>query len=237
MSAYLQASDWALSGACPYFPLLHHWRVESRASRPPLRPEQLDWLEKAPAYWDGSDAVRARLDAIAAAPASLVLFLEHVPETLDAWMARRLEAGLDPALEARALSLHNQVQEAAAFMNAQGMLHFDLHAFNVLTDGEQSYVADFGLALCAGFQLSADERAFFETHRLYDRCFAAWDFAERLTARTAAPAALPSEMRAMVERHTDLTGVFGRFFRGLTDGRKSGPYPAAELEAAFAALT
>ena len=43
------------------------------------------------------------------------------------------------------------------------MLHFDLHRHNVLTDGEQLYVADFGLAICADFDLAPAERAFFES--------------------------------------------------------------------------
>ena len=65
-------------------------------------------------------------------------------------------------------------------MNARGMLHFDLHRANLLTDGAQIYVSDYGLALCADFDLAPAERAFFEAHRLYDRGYVDWAFGEWL---------------------------------------------------------
>lgn len=234
LEAYLRASDWALSGACPYFPLLHHWRIAPRTSRPALTREQLTWLDDAPAYWGGSEAVRARLEAIAAASATVVLFLEHMPESLDAWLTRGL---VEPAHdEADTLRLHDQLQEAAAFMNARGMLHFDLHAHNVLTDGDQAYVADFGLALCSDFELSPAERAFFDAHRLYDRSFVVWDLAERIAKKAPAPPEPATALGALMGRYEKVTSIFRRFFDGLAKGRRTTPYPAADLAAAFAAL-
>lgn len=234
LNAYLKASAWAFSGEHAGFPLIYHWRVLPRPERPQLTDRQLDWLEKAPAYWGHSDAVRVRLDAIAAASATIVLFLEYVPETLKAWLGKRLAAGeAEPALEARILELYEQVQDTAAFMNARGMLHFDLHALNVLTDGERAYVADFGLALCADFDLSAPERAFFETHRLYDRGFVAWNFLEQLEPNESRPP-LTQALDALVERCSPVAKVIGGFIEKLGEESKATPYPAAELEAAFA---
>lgn len=237
LEAYLRASDWALSGACPYFPLLHHWRVASRSSRPTLTPEQMAWLDDAPAYWGGSDAVRTRLDAIAAASATVVLFLEHIPESLDAWLTEGLaERPQDPELEADTLRLHDQVQEAASFMNAHGMLHFDLHAHNILTDGVEAYVADFGLALCDDFELSPAERVFFEAHRLYDRSYVAWDLVDRIAKKAPAPPAPATALGRLLHRYDGVTSSFRRFFDGLTKDRKTAPYPSEELAKAFAAL-
>lgn len=235
LQAYLRAGRWVQNGECPHFPLLHHWRVMPRSGRPSLSAEQYAWLEQAPDYWNGSDAVRVRLGAIAGASATIVLFLEHAPETLDAWLTRQLtDQHMDDTAEATALRLHAQLHEAAAFMNARGMLHFDLHGHNVLTDGERAYVADFGLALCADFDLSADERAFFESHRLYDRCFVTWDFIERLTKK-ARPSGLPPLLRTLIERSAPVAGIFRDFFEKLSKESKTAPYPAAALEAAFAA--
>lgn len=234
LAAYLKASAWALSGEHDRFPLVYHWRVLPRRERPQLTERQLDWLEKAPAYWGGSDAVRARLDAIAAASETVVLFLEHVPQMLHAWLGESLAGPrVDAALEGRILRLYEQVQDTAAFMNARGMLHFDLHAFNVLTDGEQAYVADFGLALCEDFDLSSSERAFLETHRLYDRGFAAWNFLEQLRPKAGAPALTPA-LDALVERWAPVARVVGAFIDKLGEESKTTPYPAAELEAALA---
>ena len=102
LRAYRMASAWVLSGECPHFPLIYHWRVLPRtASR--LSAEQLAWLNRAPDYWDHSDAVRARLEAISAASASIVLFLEYVPEMQRVWLKGRLtgqppDAALETAI-------------------------------------------------------------------------------------------------------------------------------------------
>jgi hypothetical protein len=58
--------------------------------------------------------------------------------------------------------------ETIRFMRAQGMVHFDAHFHNVLTDGERHYLTDFGLALDATFDLSDAERAFLGRHMDYD---------------------------------------------------------------------
>lgn len=119
LAAYLKASAWALSGEHSGFPLVYHWRVLPRPQRPQLTKRQLDWLKTAPAYWGGSDAVRARLEAIAAASATLVLFLEYVPQTLHAWLGESLAGPSLDAAEDGILRLYEQVQDTATFMNAR----------------------------------------------------------------------------------------------------------------------
>ena len=101
----------------------------------------------------------------------------------------------------------------------------------MLTDGEQAYVADFGLALCADFDLSPAERAFFEAHRLYDRGFVAWNFLKQLAPRS--PTLTPA-LDALVERWAPAASVVGAFIEKLGEDSKTAPYPAAELEAALA---
>lgn len=228
LAACAKAGAWALSGECPFFPLLYHWRVAPDTPRPSLAPEQQAWIDQSPAYWDHSDAVRARLEAIAAASASIVLFLEHIPAPLGAWLASR---PVDEALEAVILRLDDQLRDAAAFMNARGMLHFDLHSHNVLTDGEQVYVADFGLAISSDFDLSPAERAFFEAHRLYDRSYLDWSFHGWLPPETDR-GALPPALRARLDRATPVGLIMAAFFKTLREESKSTPYPAAALEAA-----
>ncbi|MFF2503082.1 hypothetical protein ACFVTY_06840 [Streptomyces sp. NPDC058067] len=49
-------------------------------------------------------------------------------------------------------------------MNSRGLLHFDAHFQNILTDGRRLYFADFGLALSSRFDLSPSEAGFFERH-------------------------------------------------------------------------
>lgn len=234
LRACLRASAWALSGECLHFPLVYHWRVLPRAA-PPLSAEQLAWLNRAPDYWDHSDAVRARLEAISAASASIVLFLEYVPQTLHAWLRDRLTVRrLDAALEATILRVHDELRDTATFMNDRDMLHFDLNAFNVLTDGERVYAADFGLALCADFDLSPAECAFLEAHRLYDRCYVTWAFVEWLAPKTEPPVLTPA-LSALVDRCAPIANILRNFLNKLSNESKTAPYPRTELQVALAA--
>jgi hypothetical protein len=234
LRACLRASAWARSGECPHFPLVYHWRVQQREAQP-LSAERLARLQRGVEYWDRSYAVRARLEAISAASACIVLFLEYVPETLHEWLGDRLAgASQDATLAAAILRVHDQWRDTASFMNDRGMLHFDLHRHNVLTDGERVYVADFGLSLCADFDLSPTERDFFETHRLYDRCYVNWAFIEWLTPEGEPPLVLTPALSALVERCAPVANILWNFLGALRES-KTAPYPVSELEAAFAA--
>jgi hypothetical protein len=236
LTACLKAGAWALSGECPHFPLVYHWRVLPRKAPARRSAKQRARLQRGVDYWEQSDAVRARLEAIFAASASLVLFLEYVPSTVEAWLAERLAGERpDAAAEAAILRVHDQWRATASFMNERGMLHFDLNASNVLTDGERVYAADFGLALYADFDLSPAERGFFETHRLYDRCYVDWAFVEWLAPDAEPPPVLTPALSALVDRCAPVADRLRTFFEALREESKTTPYPAAELEAAVAA--
>jgi hypothetical protein len=58
------------------FPLMYHWRVLPD-SPPEGFADEFGGVDGAVAYWDGSPAVRERLEAIGRSSAGLVLFLEH----------------------------------------------------------------------------------------------------------------------------------------------------------------
>ena len=232
LSACLRASAWALSGECVLFPLVHHWRVLPRTPTP-VRPELEARLQRCLDAWERSEAVATRVEALWSASASLVLFLEYVPQMLFAWLADRSGAeGLDEAMEAAILRIHDEWRQAAAFVNARGMLHFDLHAANLLTDGAQIYVSDYGLALCADFDLAPAERDFYEAHRLYDRGYVDWAFGGWLR-RAQLP--LTPALEARLESAAPVADVFARFVDSLNNVSATTPFPAAEMEAALAA--
>lgn len=54
------------------------------------------------------------------------------------------------------------------FLRQKGIIHFDAHFYNVVTDGERAYLTDFGLVLDRGFALPPPARAFFRRHTDYD---------------------------------------------------------------------
>lgn len=86
LAAHVATTAWALSGEYAGFPLLYHWRV--LPDHPPGDfADEFGGIEGAVTHWEGSPAVRRRLEAIGRSSASLVLFLEHVPQTLGAWLS------------------------------------------------------------------------------------------------------------------------------------------------------
>lgn len=168
LAAGVMTTDWVLAGRTAAFPLLHHWRVLPGA--PPPGDEHAD-VEAVVRYWHGSPAVRERLRAVERATTSLVLFQEFIPHSLDGWLATRLAAGQD-ATPAAAAMIESCLLSDVAFMNDQGLMHFDAHFGNLLTDGDRLYIADLGLATSPRFDLSAREAEFLEHNRTHDLAYA-----------------------------------------------------------------
>ncbi|HET8658042.1 MAG TPA: serine/threonine protein phosphatase [Micromonosporaceae bacterium] len=241
LAAHLMTTGWVQAGGCAAFPLLHHWRV---LPRPPV-PVDLAELERTVAYWEGSAAVRARLAALARSTASVVLFLEHVPHTVRAWLG----AAAGGAGAAAAYSfVERELRAGVAAMGARGLLHLDAHLDNLLTDGHRLYFADLGLAMSARFHLSPAEAAFFQRHRSYDRCYTATHLARSLVSTLCGttpaqcdevlrdcaatgrpPGGLPEPAAAIVARHAPVAVVMTRFIRQLQTVSKETPYPVEEV--------
>ena len=62
----------------------------------------------------------------------------------------------------------HEIPDTITFLRKNGIIHFDVHFGNILTDGEKIYLTDFGLALDRRFNLSETERAFFRKNTHYD---------------------------------------------------------------------
>lgn len=149
-----------LAGETQSFPLLYHWRV--LPGRPPIAADHAD-IDRVVASQGGSSKVRARLEALAAAPCSLVLFSEYIPHS----MAKMLrENPVD-----KAQTVEHQLSEIVTFLRDHQLLHMDAHVGNMRTDGERIYLTDFGLATSPHFDLSPDERDFVERHATYDAAY------------------------------------------------------------------
>jgi hypothetical protein len=248
LAAHLMTTGWVLADAHPGFPLLHHWRVLPD-DPPDGFVDGLGGVDGAVAHWEGSPAVRRRLEAIGRSSASLVLFLEHVPHTLADWLAGRGDAASSPQPWPW---IEEELTRGAAFMSARGMVHFDAHFHNVLTDGRRLYFADLGLALSSEFELSAAEAGFLADHLAYDRCYVTshllrhhlLDGMRGDTDRDAflrawlagrRPGGVPPEVGTIIDRHGPSTLVLDDFFRRLLTRSKRTPFPTAEVRRALAA--
>ncbi|MFJ9641573.1 protein kinase family protein [Streptomyces sp. NPDC004244] len=250
LAVHTMTTHWVLGREYEGFPLTYHWRVLPD-SPPEGFVDAFGGVDGAVAHWEGSRAVRERLEAIGRSSRSLVLFLEHVPQTLGAWLhEHRDDAAPDGDGSAYAWA-EDALARGAAFMSSRGLVHFDAHFRNVLTDGRLIYFADFGLALSSGFELSAAEEQFLSEHLAYDRHYTACHLlhhhlVDRLRGVTEPGAFLQEwidgrrpdgvlpEIAAIIERHARAAVVLGGFHHRLLSESRRTPFPAAELSRAEA---
>ncbi|MGV9758606.1 protein kinase family protein [Streptomyces tricolor] len=251
LAAHVMTTAWVLRGEFAGFPLMYHWRV--LPDRPPVDfADEFGGVEGAVAHWEGSSAVRHRLEAIGKSSLSLVLFLEHVPQTLAAWLSATGEAAsTEPGGDSSYLWVEDALLRGTEFMSSRGLVHFDAHFANLLTDGQQVYFADFGLALSRHFELAAQEAAFLADHLIYDRCYAPWHLLrhhlpeavrggtelgaflrEWIAGRR--PDGVPPGIMAIIDRHAPHAVVMDDFAHRLVTETKSTPFPAAEVRQALA---
>ncbi|MBW3659667.1 MAG: hypothetical protein KY457_13585 [Actinobacteria bacterium] len=257
LATHERTTAWVLDGDEVAFPLLYHWRLLPGSSYE-VQPEHAD-VAAVVASFGGDGSVERRLAAVAASRWSLLLFLEHVPWNLEDWLGRELcgdAAAVDGAVEL----VGQRLLPAVRSMNERGVFHFDSHLRNVLTDGSDVRISDFGLATSPTFDLSAAERAFLDAHLLHDPAYTisrvvnhlvtalsgvvdptAPDYAARnaYIRRCAAgeePAALPASAAAFVGRFAPLVVVMNDFSWELFADGPPPPFPVDEVAAAAGAV-
>ncbi|MFD9093438.1 protein kinase family protein [Streptomyces collinus] len=253
LAGHLITTSWVLSDEYAGFPLLYHWRVLPD-SPPDGFADGFGGVEGAVAHWDGSAAVRRRLEAIGAASFSLVLFLEHVPHTLADWLRDTREAAVSgsPDSSRAYLWAEEALREGTEFMSGRGLVHFDAHFRNLLTDGRRIYFADLGLALSHDFELSPAERGFLTDHLPYDRSYVPTHLLRhhlpdemrggvepgtflRAWTEGVRPGSVPPGLAALIDRHAPHALVLDDFHHRLLTRSKHTPFPAAEVLRALAA--
>ena len=157
LATHIRTTNWVLEGAIDTFPLMYHHRVLPRVPAPDAIDETTyaDYV----AHWNGSEAVGRYATDRANAHHELVIFLEHIPNEMAAWLSANQHA---------TEHVVRDLQGAITFLRRHGIVHFDAHFGNVVTDGSRAYLTDFGLVLDEAFELTDDERAFLRRHKRYD---------------------------------------------------------------------
>ncbi|MQY14746.1 hypothetical protein SRB5_49220 [Streptomyces sp. RB5] len=243
LAAHAMTTDWVLAGGYEGFPLLYHWRVVPGTL--PL-PEELADVERAVAYWGGGEPVRRRIEALRDAPATIALFLEYIPHNLHQWLSARIDAGDG----ADFVGVERELAAGIAYMNDRGLLHFDAHFENILTDGRRLYFTDFGLAVSSAFELAPDEADFVDRHRDYDRAHtttylvnwlitALYGFhpADRearhalvqAVADGERPTGVPDEVAALLTRHAPVAALMSGFSLAFRHRSRRVPCPTEEI--------
>ncbi|OWA13219.1 hypothetical protein B9W62_00380 [Streptomyces sp. CS113] len=244
LAAHTMTTNWVVAGDYEGFPLMYHWRVIPDSGQ--SLPEELADVDRAVAYWGGGSAVRRRIEALQDSTASLVLFLEYIPQNLHDWLGVQIGAG-DEAAERACSMVDDELNAGIAFMNAGGLLHFDAHFENILTDGKRLFFTDYGLAISSRFDLTRDEIDFFDQHRTYDQHYAVthlvnWlAFAlyrhtpeERRTfvhacAQGVPPEGVPASVGALLLRYAPVAAVMGDFYREFQQESREAPHPLATI--------
>ncbi|MEY9876395.1 hypothetical protein ABH931_005905 [Streptacidiphilus sp. MAP12-33] len=249
LAVHGMTTNWVLAGEFEGFPLMHHWRVLPDSA--PL-PDELADIDRAVAYWDGSPQVRDRIEALERSSASVALFLEYLPQNLHEWLTAQVEAG-DEAVDRACAMVERELEAGVRFMDSRGLLHFDAHFENILTDGRRLYFADYGLALADRFELTPHEAEFFDRNQGYDRCYTATYLVNWLVtalcglrredrdARLALvrayadgelPTGIPAGAAALLARLAPVAAVMSEFNRGFQRRSRQTPYPAEALRRA-----
>ncbi len=244
LASHQLANAWIHDGSCESFPLMYHWRELPDVPTPPLH----DDIDDTVRYWAGSRAVARRLHELAASTASLVLFLEFLPQSWSDWLAERFAQGGSAAESAFTVAA-TAWQQGVEEMRSHAMVHFDAHPRNILTDGRRLYFADFGLALHSRFALSPAEREFLDRHQDFDRydvvkylvnAFVSAlrpdedrDSVIRAAAAGDLPHGLPGPAARFLRRHAAVAALMNEFYASVVAGPNTARYPAAALTEAW----
>ncbi|MEM8780990.1 MAG: hypothetical protein AAGF26_19460 [Cyanobacteria bacterium P01_G01_bin.49] len=147
---HIKTTNWVLEGEIATFPLMYHYRII------PFSGQRADVnLEQ----WGNNANVRSYVLDRAIANHELVLFLEYIPHVLETWLLSNPNKLQKPL---------NDLRITIDFLRMKGIIHFDAHFRNSLTDGQQTYLTDFGLVLDKSFALTKNEESFFEQNLFYD---------------------------------------------------------------------
>lgn len=243
LATHIMTTNWVITGECANFPIMYHWRI---------LPSHLGdininyWgdIEKYCQYWENSDVIRKRALNLNHASAHIALFLEYVPQNLYDWLSAQITKGGDSA-ETATVFVEEQLKATNQHMNSCGLMHFDAHFENILTDGKQLYLSDFGLALSSKFDLTTAETEFLKQHQSYDQACAAvnllhcvitslfgkdnWEIRlrEYLAGRIGN---VPPAINTIINRYAPIALLMDEFFQKLQFERKSTPYPATQIE-------
>ena len=154
---HIKTTNWVLEGAADSFPLMYSYRILPTSGEKAEIDQESH--QQYAGYWGGNANISQYLIDRASAKYELVIFLEHIPYTVGEWLPKNLS---------KASRLLEDMREALTVLRNNGVLHLDAHFHNIVTDGEQFYLTDFGLALDRAFEMNAEEADFHSRHTDYD---------------------------------------------------------------------
>jgi hypothetical protein len=245
LATHVMTTNWVITSECANFPIMYHWRILPSGPGD-INTNYLLWcdIEEYCQYWQYSTTIRKRVEDLNKASTHIALFLEYIPQNLREWLKCQIAKG-DNSAETAVAFVDEHLKATNKHMNTHGLMHFDAHFENILTDGERLYLSDFGLVLSSKFNLSAAEREFLKQHQSYDQACAAvnlihciitslfgkeqWEI--RLREYLAGELDnTPPTIAAVIKQYAPIALLMDEFFQKLQKESKSTPYHAAQLE-------
>ncbi|TVX93795.1 protein kinase family protein [Paenibacillus agilis] len=247
VAAHTMATNWVLERQCENFPLLYHWRVlKSPEWREPISDELSD-VPQLVEFW-GSTKIGERIESLKEAEYDVVLFCEYIPYNLHNWLNEQFAIGERAASTALAL-VDSELRSAVSFMNKNGLLHFDAHFKNILTDGHRLYISDFGLATSSHFELTVAELTFIELNKNHDGYYVVtwlvnwlaaalagkFDRAERIEfirrcAEGKEALELMDSAAEIILRYAPIAVLINDFYTNLMSNNRNATFPLEKIE-------
>ena len=167
LMANIMTTNWVITRECPNFPIMYHWRMLSETGPIKLNTDE---IEQNIQNWGNSLEIRKRLESMIEASNHIFFFMEYIPYTLAQWLDNIIPIEDDTQANNIFSVLKTNIDTIISFINTHGFLHFDANFENIMTDGRNLYLSDFGLALSSKFKLSILETEFLDAHLQYDQC-------------------------------------------------------------------
>jgi len=154
---HIRTTNWVLQRVIENFPLMYHYRILPRSGEKANL--DLGWYNGYIKCWNSDENIGKYIVERTNAKYEVALFLEYIPYTFSKWLEKNVTS-LDPYID--------EMLGTITFLRNNGIIHFDVHFNNILTDGNKLYLTDLGLVLDRRFDLSEAEQVFFKKHILYD---------------------------------------------------------------------
>lgn len=240
LQAHIMTTDWVLSGDCPNFPIMYHWKVLEGLDKKALSDDDKASLTKDSDYWENIPEIHQRLKETLLATHHLYIFLEYVPNHLHHWLDQQIAQDTTTAINAIHL-VEKQIQSTNAFLRSQNFLHMDAHFENILMDGDTLYYSDFGLALSQEFELSEQESQFLQNNRYYDDAGCAINLLHSIVSSLCGKntfiaqyhksplEGVDDQIQDIIQKYMPISLLVEQFYRDIQKD-KSTPYPSKKLE-------
>ena len=174
LAAHQAATELVVSGAVRGFPLLHHQRLMPRVEVPPPFPiyaSRCGDVERHPRSLTTSTLVNSRATTSGCSPN---------PSRMSCWTGSRTTS-------TKLLSSSSSCGRPRRSSTPLASCTSTLTSATLSPTAPSSYLSDFGLAMSDQFDLTADERAFLDTHRDYYHAEIIWSLSQPLRHRVRQP--------------------------------------------------